>query len=266
MTLLPPAVARTAVPAQWATSHLDVFAKQWVTGMAGPDFGAYARIFHPLDDGPHAQRWADVARAHGRTMHASAQWHLINDVPEDERHGRGFPGDPYVGNLHAEALSALCNVLADHTATPEQCWFAVWDGWGWQHSGAVSVLGSTTSDEPMPPLKMAPQAWQLDMTGPSFALPGRQYHLFGGPVDAATRIGHWVTAEWFDPQSPTIFWPEDHAWCVATEVDADTTLVGGNLDLITEIINSPLLEALPIARQASQQDTINPDSAPGPSM
>jgi len=220
---------------------------------------------HPLDDGPDAQRWADVAQAHGRTMHASAEWDRINDVREDVRHGRGFPGDPYIGNLHAEALSALCTILAVHTATPEQCWFAVWEGWGWQHPEAFGVLRSAISDEPLPPVEMAPQAWQVDMTGPTFALPGRQYHLFGGPVDAATRIGRWVTAEWFIPQSPTIFWPEDHGWCVATEVDADTTVVGGSLDLIVEITNSPLLEALPIARQASQQDTINPDSALGPS-
>jgi len=56
MTFFPPAAARSAGPAQWATSHLDVFAKQWVPGMVGPDFAAYARIFHPLDDGPAAQR------------------------------------------------------------------------------------------------------------------------------------------------------------------------------------------------------------------
>ncbi len=255
---MPPAVAQTAVPAQWATSHLDVFAKQWVTGMVGPDFSAYARIFHPLDDGPDAQRWADVAQLHGRTMHASAEWGRINDVPDDLRGARGFPGDPRIGKLDVHALSDLCVILTGHTGTPEQCWFAVWEGWGWQHSGGFSMGRSTSSDEPLPPLEMAPQEWQLDLTGPTFALPGRDYHLFGGPVDAATRIGHWITKEWFDAQSPSIFWPEDHSWCVATEVDADTTLVGGSRDLIAEVTNSSLLEALLIGRGASQQDTINP--------
>ena len=255
---MPPAVAQTAVPAQWATSHLDVFAKQWVTGMVGPDFSAYARIFHPLDDGPDAQRWADVAQLHGRTMHASAEWDRINDVPDDLRGARGFPGDPRIGKLDVHALSDLCVILTGHTGTPEQCWFAVWEGWGWQHSGGFSMGRSTSSDEPLPPLEMAPQEWQLDLTGPTFALPGRDYHLFGGPVDAATRIGHWITKEWFDAQSPSIFWPEDHSWCVATEVDADTTLVGGSRDLIAEVTNSSLLEALLIGRGASQQDTINP--------
>lgn len=258
MNPLPPPVAQSAVPAEWVTSRLDVFARQWVTGMVGPDFAAYARIFHPLDDGPDAQRWADVAQIHGRTMHASVEWDQINMVAEESRRGRGFPGDPVIGNLEVQALSALCAILAAHTRTPQRCWFAVWDGWGWQHAGGFTLLRSTTSDEPLPPVELAPQEWQLDLTGPTFALPGRKYHLFGGPVEAGTRIGHWATAEWFNPQSPSIFWPEDHSWCVATEVDADTTLVGGSSDLIAEIINSPLLEALPIARGASKLDTINP--------
>jgi hypothetical protein len=257
MNSMPPAVARTAAPAQWATSHLDVFAKQWVTGMVGPDFAAYARIFHPLDDGPDAPRWADVAELRGRTMHPSADWNQINIGPEELRHGRSFPGVPRIGNLLVEALSDLCAILTDHTSTPERCWFAVWDGWGWQHPGAFAVLRSTSSDEPLPPLEMAPPDWQLDLTGPTFELPGRKYHLYTGPVQVATRIGHWVTKDWFAAQSPSIFWPEDHAWCVATEVDADTTLVGGSRGLIAQVTNSPLLEALPIARGATQLDTIN---------
>ncbi len=104
---------------------------------------------------------------------------------------------------------------------------------------------------------MAPPEWQLDLTGPTFELPGRTYHLFDGPGQVATRIGYWITKDWFAPQSPSIFWPDDHAWCVATEVDADTTLVGGSRDLIAQVTNSPLLEALPIARDATHQDTIN---------
>lgn len=255
---MPPAVAHSAAPARWASSHLDVFAEQWVTGMVGPDFAAYARIFHPLDDGPDAQRWADVARLHSKTMHASAEWDRINDVPQALPGGRSFPGDPRIGSLDVQALSDLCTILAGHTGTPERCWFAVWEGWGWQKAQASALGRSTSSDEPLPPLEMAPPEWQLDLTGPTFELPGRKYHLFSGPVQAATRIGHWITAEWFAPQSPSIFWPEDHSWCAATEVDADTTLIGGSRDLIAQITNSPLLEALPIARDAPQLDTINP--------
>ena len=258
MTFVPPAVAQSARPAEWVTSRIDVLAKPWVSGMVGPDFQAYARIFHPLDDEPDTTRWADVARSQGRVMHADAQWAQINPAPADLRDGRSFPGEPRMGHLDVRALTALCAILTSHTETPAQCWFAVWDGWGWEHPGGTAVLRSSNSGEPLSPLEMAPNEWQLDLTGPTFALPGRQYRLFGGPVAAATRIGQWVTADWFDPQSPSIFWPEDHRWCVATEVDADTTLIGGSRELIEEVINSQLLEALPIARDALQLDTINP--------
>lgn len=258
MTFVPPVVAQSAVPAEWVTSRIDVFARDWVTGMVGPDFQAYARIFHPLDDESDAPSWADVARSTGRIMHAGAQWTQIKPATADVRDGRSFPGEPRIGHLEVQALSAVCAILPRHTETPARCWFALWDGWGWEHPGGSTVLRSTDSDEPLPPLKMAPQGWQLDLTGPTFVLPGREYRLFGGPVDAAARMGHWISADWFEPQSPSIFWPDDHHWCVATEVDADTTLIGGSRDLIAEVINSPLLEALPIARDASQLDTINP--------
>jgi hypothetical protein len=67
------------------------------------------------------------------------------------------------------------------------------------------------------PTRPAPVEWQLDLTGPMFSLPGRDYYLFEGEVES-----------WFDPQSPHFCWPADHAWCVATEVDFDSTFIGGS--------------------------------------
>ena len=258
VTFAPPAVARSSEPARWLTSRLDFFTKPWVTGTVGPDFDSYARIFHPPGHEPGAPRWSRIARNHGRTMHAGAQWDRINRPLLPATDGADEPGDPRAGNLETETLAALCSILTGHTRTPAQCWFAVWDGWGWQHSGGFVALRSTESGEPLPPVRSAPQTWQLDLTGPTFTLPGRRYHLFGGPVQAATDIGTWPTAEWFIPQSPSIFFPQDHSWCVSTEVDADSTLVGGSDLLIADIVSSPMLEALPIAPDEPRQDTLNP--------
>ncbi|MGH9023894.1 MAG: hypothetical protein ACRDV9_12475 [Acidimicrobiia bacterium] len=74
-------------------------------------------------------------------------------------------------------------------------------------------------------------------------LPGRDYLLFEGPLTAASEMGHWPTPTWFLPQSPNLFWPHDRAWCVASEIDFDSTLVGGNEALIEEILHEPSLEA-----------------------
>jgi hypothetical protein len=250
MSFAPPAPAASADPAAWLTSRIQ-WGDDWVTGTVGTGYLAYARIFHPLDDGSHPPRWADIATQHGRTMHPSAQWeHISSTVAPTDRtsRSRGFPGEPEIGNLHAEALASLCTLLRNYTATPDDCWFAVWDGWGWQHPGAHTITQATSNGDPAPPIEHAPAAKQLNLSAPKFSLPQRDYYLFNGPVDAATRIGDWITTDWFDPQSPSIFWPTDHAWCVATEIDFDSTLVGGTPDLIAAISSSrryPLPPTLP---------------------
>ena len=165
MTFVPPAVAQSARPAEWVTSRIDVFAKPWVSGMVGPDFQAYARIFHPLDDEPDTTRWADVARSQGRVMHAGAQWAQINPAPLELREGRSFPGEPRMGHLDVQALTALCATLTSHTETPAQCWFAVWDGWGW------SIREGPLSCGP-PILASRCHRWKWHPTGGSWTSPG----------------------------------------------------------------------------------------------
>jgi hypothetical protein len=48
------------------------------------------------------------------------------------------------------------------------------------------------------------------------------------------------------PQSPNIFWPADRTWCVASEIDFDSTLVGGSARLIEAILNTPELDTWPV--------------------
>jgi hypothetical protein len=52
-------------------------------------------------------------------------------------------------------------------------------------------------------------------------------------------------------EAPNLLWPADHAWFMASEVDFDSTLVGGSAQLIQAIIGSPALEALAIEPAAS---------------
>ena len=91
-------------------------------------------------------------------------------------------------------------------------------------------------------------------------MPDRTYHLFAGPVDAALRIGHWSTRDWFIPRPPNLFWPDDRAWCVATEIDFDSTLVGGPARLIDDILEHEAFEAWPVEPSDSlafDGDTVN---------
>lgn len=73
----------------------------------------------------------------------------------------------------------------------------------------------------------------------------RSYVMFEGPIDAAIELGGWV--DWgqhpeFIRQSPNIWWPDDHAWCVASEIDYEFTYVGGSRELIDDLLALSCLE------------------------
>ena len=46
-------------------------------------------------------------------------------------------------------------------------------------------------------------------------------------------------------RSPNLWWPDDHAWFVATEVDDAWTYVGGSNDAIAVVLEDDGLEAVP---------------------
>jgi hypothetical protein len=61
-------------------------------------------------------------------------------------------------------------------------------------------------------------------------------------LTAASELG-WTSPDGrFLPQSPNLFWPEDHAWCVASEVDLSCTLVAGSELLAETLMADPRLE------------------------
>ena len=58
---------------------------------------------------------------------------------------------------------------------------------------------------------------------------------------------------------PNLWWPEDRAWCCATDIDHVSSYVGGSRAFIGEILASCLetLEVAADARIDRQADTIN---------
>ena len=65
---------------------------------------------------------------------------------------------------------------------------------------------------------------------------------------------------WFLPQSPDLIWSSDHSWCVATEIDFDSTLLGGDAALVDAVLADPALDAWPIDSEdcvGSSGDLIN---------
>jgi hypothetical protein len=225
-----------------------------VTQTVGIGFEAYARVFHPPKGRWEGLRWADVAAGNGHQLSALSDWVQIRSVvPVDdhERRPASLDGDPEEGDLATEVLSALCGVLAEHTTTPQDCVFGVWEGWGW-FNGSVAAAYFYPVGQPHIPPEPAPGSWFLDTRAPTITLPlERTYALYTGPVGDALRIGAWDTRDRFQPHSPNLMWPADHAWCVATEIDFNSTLVAGPGNLVQDIVANPNIEALTINIAAS---------------
>jgi hypothetical protein len=248
--------------AQWVAGRLGSFGS--VGGLVPRGFASYARILHPADSAQGQQvRWAQIAAWSDRRLHARVQFEAL--IRPGTGAGRGpapWTAEPATGELCPALLSALCERLVVHTHTPQRCWFCLWDGWGWI-DGSRSVL--TAYDEPTPdaPVSSAVNAPAFPrdiIDGPRVRLPGREYILLEGPLHAAEDLGDRVSPDTFFPQSPNLFWPQDRAWCVATEIDLDSTYLGGSPALIHDLLHDPRLEALAVHPEDpiwADSDTIN---------
>ena len=226
-------------------------------------FPAYVRLLHPAEgpwpEQPGLVRWAEVAERAGVTMHASIDFEEL--AAPLHRRADSEPRDfsePDTGNLDPEPLAALCEILARHTATPETCWFGVWDGLGWLHPGGVLVAVFTGIDEAVedsdgaetPPMEQADPVIGLTWDEPSpamplFELPWREHRLLSGPLDAALEMGSVVNGVFF-PHSPSLIWPDDRAWCVATDVDLRSTYIAATPALADELLSDGRLETWPV--------------------
>lgn len=122
-----------------------------------------------------------------------------------------------------ELLRSALDVLGEHTHTPEDVYFCMWDGWG--TPPALEGL-------------------------PMVSVPERSYFLIRG---ALMDLGDWQTPERmptgpdFDRPPPAFIWPADHAWCLAYDVDSHYAGIGATPDAITQLVAHPALDAVPAA-------------------
>lgn len=227
MTALAPAT--DTGPADWVVAGLRGFAES-VVSLVPVGFGAYLRIFHPAyrshGNSTRPVRWAEVAAANQKSAHVGMQFDVLTttDDPYNIAPQAGvFDDAPQVGSLPREQIQLLVPVLARHTATPHACWFAAWEGWGGIRADVASA--------------------------PKFHVPGRSYHLLAGAIEAASESVN----EHYE-QSVSLWWPDDHAWCVATEIDFDTTYIGCDETCRDEIRDLPELETFAVDPAARGRD------------
>ena len=205
----------------WIAPRLGPFGG-WVGSVAPRGYAAYARVLHPVESGETAALtpWDRTCATSGATPHALMQWSAVAGSSD---------GTPDAGNLDARSLRALCLLLITRTPAQE-CFFALWEGHGW-----VDCRGST------PP---RPSGYPVEILDrPRLELPHRSYLLFSGPL---TESPLFVDPHGVGPQSPNLFWPADRSWFVATEIDFDSTIVAGSVELVAAVLAEPGLEAWPV--------------------
>jgi hypothetical protein len=243
-----------------------------VTNQVPKLFEAYARIFHPAsDDKGHDVTWAEVARRLDRVAHPEMQWHQIVGTSDTF----GIEGSNWVGNIPSLGemaigdLDRLCTVLGEHTPDPEQCYFGLCEI---NHHPLVDAIE-------------AEQGERLRLELPV----GRDHLVLAGPLAAVVQIGDtdppgliWAVAAepgeeappgrpepdptdpfWRD--APSLIWPADRSWFVASEVDFDSTLVGGSRVLLEALVAAPGLEiheVTPDTKLTAFSDCLNPVSEP----
>src|SRR6266542_2330318 len=128
-------------------------------------------------------------------------------------------------------------------------------------SGLIAGRPSVAIMGPRGSISVPPVLPAEVLHGPRVQLPGRDYILFAGPLAAAPQLGWAHPLGGFFPQSPNLFWPQDHAWCVASEIDLYCTLVAGSEALAQTLVGDPRLEAWrvgpadPIAFDSDQINT-----------
>jgi hypothetical protein len=214
-----PACSDETGQASWIGERLAPFGAHVVTSVVPAGFEAYARVLHPAEEPLHGGdgvvRWAEVAAWSGLPLRPGSPFHSVA-LPRvrPELEAPWSSQGPHRGSLYPPDAVILAGILRGWTTTPQQCWFGVWDGYGWDG------VYLTASDSP-----------------------NRDYLLHRGPVEAALASvglggGHQVANLW---------WPEDRAWFVATEIDLAWTYVGGPAGLIGQLLAETRIEALPAA-------------------
>jgi len=137
----------------------------------------------------------------------------------------------------------LVPVLARHTSTPNHCWFAIWEGNGFD-TGKTVLFAMPRDDEERRDVERERQRLREDDAQrnksirtalsrlPSFDLPYRRYYLVCGAVAAASETER---PDGKSRQPPDLWWPEDRRWFVGGDTDLDWCYIAGSVRLVSAV-------------------------------
>jgi hypothetical protein len=233
-------------PSLWVQEAL----KDWpstqflVRDLIPPVFETYARILHrprrPDDIRDATGTWAEHARERNVDLRPETRWEEL-ELSGEHRWSL------HEGSVSEGEMATLVDLLGLDAG---DCWFAVWSGFAGPGTSTAYLLagGSLRQRVAGAMIRLrerttAGRTRKRARRRPTFALlgGGRSYLLFSGSIHDAIRIHRE-----FQFHPPTLWWPQDRAWFVHTEIDASSTYVGGSAALIGRLVGEQILESFEV--------------------
>jgi hypothetical protein len=230
-----------------------------VGSVVPPQYPAYCRILHPAkSETGEALTWKRVAELTGGITHPLVQWEALVGRASGSL---GLEIDPPLrGRLDSTIFTKLCDLLMAYEAARAGHWrFAFWIGWAWSSAlrppdGKTEALRAST-------VSLGSSSITGDeLRRPVLNLPAsREYRVMVVPKLSGALFDR-PDGPWGELSTPNLMWPRDRRWCLGTEIDFDSTIVGGSESLVGDLLASPDLETWKIGPNdclTSDADRIN---------
>lgn len=118
-----------------------------------------------------------------------------------------------------EQIGVALETLSRYTATPQECYFCLWDGW------ATITINAA----------------------PNFTIHDRDYWLLRGTLADYADWNSDDPVRWpygYSPD-PAFIWPADRAWCVTNDVDPHFATIAAEAEAIEQIVTDQRIDAVP---------------------
>ena len=220
-----------ATQAAWWLEQLDPWGQHGlpVSSFVPSSFRAVGQVLHPWR-GPASDRisWREAARRLGfDSVVALDRSREMDRIRAAEDAGL----QANLGGPDMATATALVEVLAAATTTPDEVFVAVWEGFG-------DV-----------PVQRFPGAAHLDTYN-------RGHFLLRGPM---TGVLTPVAVSGFDRPAAGVWWPVDRAWFVATDIGFEWTFVASDHPLMERLAADPRLEVAPTTFSAAANRAAEPN-------
>lgn len=173
-------------------------------------------------------------------MHPSVQWHRLTRSNDSSFYPEWHEYRPRLGQLDYQSFKSLIEIVSLFSSSTTNIILGYWKGYSDVRPGGIS--GFTQQE-----------FWsgRTLLAGREFLLLESSLENLRDQLDNRTRsVG----------RIPGVMWPVDRSWYLHSEVDFDSTLVGGPRKFVDTIINDDVIEAVSASPEIDLSiwgDTIN---------